>query len=373
MEPFKTLISPELVRLLAGHLARHLPPFDPAAFCAEAIPRLVPLEMKARVAMLADLLAERLPTDTAARNAVLLSVLHPDTETLGNRRSDRLGVAGWGIWPLSTLVGRTGLDDFEGSLATLRQMTMRHTAEFDVRPFLIADQARALAVIGTWTADPNQHVRRLASEGTRPRLPWGVRLPGLVADPGPALPILTALRDDPSEYVRRSVANHLNDIAKDHPALVVQLAADWMKGAGKPRQALLRHACRSLIKAGNAEALAVFGIAPPAVDVSPVAVDNPTIRVGEDLAFAATIRSTGAEAQALVIDYVIHFRKANGQLTAKVFKGGKATLEPGACLHFARRHSFRPITTRTYYGGAHRVALRINGKDTAPAAFTLSI
>ena len=180
MEPFKNLISPELVRLIAGHIARHEPDFDAEAFAATIIPRLDALEMKARVGMIADHLIEKLPTAPARRNAVLAAILHPDVIGEGERQSDEQGIASWGIWPLTTVVGRIGLGDFEGSLALLRLMTMRHTSEFDIRPFLIADQARALAIIATWAKDDNHHVRRLVSEGTRPRLPWGVQLSALI-------------------------------------------------------------------------------------------------------------------------------------------------------------------------------------------------
>lgn len=371
MEPFKTLISPDLVRLTAHHIARYVPDFDVAAFCAAAIPQLDALEMKARVSMIADLLIEHLPQDPARRNAVLAAILHPDELGEGERVTDEHGVASWGIWPLTTVVGRVGLDDFEGSLALLRLMTMRHTSEFDIRPFIIRDQARALAIIRTWVEDDNHHVRRLASEGTRPRLPWGVQLTDLVKDPTPMLPILTALRDDPSDYVRRSVANHLNDISKDHPELLIRIATEWAKGAGKQRMSLLRHACRGLIKAGDPAALAIFGFGPAKLDIGAITLSSTSVAMGETLAFSAPITSTGTKSQNLSIDYVLHFLKANGATAPKVFKGGRATIAPGETITFTRRHPFRPITTRKYYAGVHSIGLRVNGVDTGTVCFTL--
>lgn len=373
MEPFKNLISPDLVRLIAGHIARHMTEFDEAAFCAAAIPQLDALEMKARVGMLADLLIEQLPQDAARRNAVLAAILHPDEIGEGERVTDESGVASWGIWPLTTVMGRVGLNDFDASLALLRQMTMRHTSEFDIRPYLIADQPRALAIIETWTRDENHHVRRLASEGTRPRLPWGVKLPALCADPAPILPILTALRDDPSDYVRRSVANHLNDISQDHPELAVAIATDWAKGASNQRMALLRHGCRNMIKAGRPDVLAIFGFGPAKVEIEPLTLSSPKIAMGETLEFATKITSADTEPQNLSIDYVVHYMKANGRTAPKVFKGGKATIAPGETITFTRRHPFRPITTRKYYDGGHSIALRVNGVDTDAVGFTLKV
>ncbi|MGB0411007.1 MAG: DNA alkylation repair protein [Pikeienuella sp.] len=373
MEPFKNLISPDLVALIAKHIARQFPAFDADGFCAATIPALDALEMKARVGMLADHLHGALPSAPSERNQILAAILHPDRLGQGQRTTDEQGVAGWGIWPLTTLVGRYGLDDFDGSLALLRLMTMRHTAEFDVRPYLIADQTRALKAITAWAQDENHHVRRLASEGTRPRLPWGVKLPALCADPTPVLPVLAVLRDDPSDYVRRSVANHLNDISKDHPDLLITLATEWAKGADKNRMAMLRHACRTMIKDGHPEALAIFGFGPARVDIAPISLSSPDIAMGDSLEFNTTITSSAEQAQNLSIDYVIHFRKANGRTAPKVFKGGKAVLAPGATMTFARRHAIRPITTRTYYAGAHSIALRVNGVDTEAVPFTLTV
>jgi 3-methyladenine DNA glycosylase AlkC len=148
-----------------------------------------------------------------------------------------------------------GRDPFEASMKALHELTRRFTAEFAIRPFLIAQEARTLASLMKWTRDPDPHVRRLCSEGSRPRLPWGLRLQSFVRDPRPTLPILEALKDDPELYVRRSVANHLGDIAKDHPDLVLDLCARWLKGASSERKWLIRHALRYPAKKGSKAAL----------------------------------------------------------------------------------------------------------------------
>lgn len=371
MEPFKSVFSPDLVRLTGRHVARHWRGFDEAAFQAAVLPGLEALELKARAGLIADALMAGLPGEAGARNRILTDVLHPDPLDHANQPSDDEGLCGWAVLPLTMVVGQHGLSDFEGSMATLAEMTKRFSSEFGIRHLLLADQARALAIMEGWTRDPNRHVRRLVSEGARPRLPWAMRLPGLIADPAPVLPLLTCLRDDPEEYVRRSVANHLNDIAKDHPELVVRVAGDWMAGAGPARRALVRHACRSLIKAGDAGALAVFGRTPPRLVPVSLRLSAERVAMGEVLEMSAELVSRAEAAQALTVDYVLHFLKANGRHAPKVFKGAELVLAAGERRALCLRHPFREVTTRRHYPGVQRVGLRINGQDSATAEFRL--
>jgi 3-methyladenine DNA glycosylase AlkC len=298
-------------------------------------------------------------------------MLHPDEHDHTASDSDADGICGWAVLPLTMVVGDHWLDDFDAALEVLRQMTMRFTSEGAVRSFLLADQTRALGVMAGWIEDPNEHVRRLVSEGTRPRLPWAMRLPGLVSDPAPLIPLLTALRDDEEEYVRRSVANSLNDIAKDHPDLVAQIAAEWLHDADKNRERLVRHACRTLIKQGHPGALAAFGYEEPQVELVHLGVTSESVTYGESVEFTAELRSRSDRQQALVLDYVIHFVKANGRTAPKVFKWTKLTLDSGATRSLRRTHPIRPITTRRYYDGDHAVSLRINGRDLGMAGFVL--
>jgi 3-methyladenine DNA glycosylase AlkC len=250
-------------------------------------------------------------------------------------------------------------------------MTKRFSSEFGIRFFLLHDAARCMPVLQAWTRDPDEHVRRLVSEGTRPRLPWAMQLPMFIADPSPALPLLEALRDDPSEYVRRSVANHLNDIAKDHPDLVAGLAARWLEGATPQRAKLVRHACRTLVKKGHPGALAALGHGRPAVRLDGIEVLTPQVHLGEALVFAVSLRSEADGDQELVVDYVIHHRKANGKTSPKVFKWKRLRLGAGEAHGAERRHPIRPITTRVYYGGEHIVELQVNGQPLGRAAFDL--
>jgi len=371
VEPFKNNISPNLVKCLADLLSRQLETFDRPAYEAEILDRLDDLELKERARHIADVTGKHLPEDLSERFAVLQALLHPEIEVAFDRGSDERGIRGWGIMPLAMIVSDSGLDDFENSFAILKEMTKRQTAEFDVRPFLAKDQTRALAIMAPWVEDESVHVRRLVSEGTRPRLPWGIRLKNLVEDPSPTLPLLEALKDDPEEYVRRSVANHLNDIAKDHPDLVAEIATRWLKDADKNREKLIRHACRSLIKQGHPATLKAFDLNPPEISVEGPVVQTPVVQFGKTLAFDVKLTSTGKEPQDLVIDCLLHFRKANGKLAPKVFKWTKLTLAPGETVSLTREHVVKPVTTRVHYGGTQAVGLRINGKDFGYSEFEL--
>jgi 3-methyladenine DNA glycosylase AlkC len=369
-EPLKDLLfSRETIAAIGAHLAARAP-FDRAGFEAAAGEGLEALELKARAAQITRALEAHLPGDFGAACDAMLAALHPETDGIDSAPSDERGLRGWAVMPLADYVAARGLGDFDRSMWVLAEMTKRFSAEFAVRPFIAADPDRALRYLTAWAADPNPHVRRLASEGSRPRLPWGMRLRAFVADPAPLLPVLARLRDDPSETVRRSVANSLNDIAKDHPDLVAALAREWLRDAPPERARLVRHACRTLVKRGHAATLAALGFEAASVRAE-LAVATPVVRHGEALEFALELRADGG-AQRLVVDYAIHHRKANGETAPKVFKWRVVELAPGAELRLERRHRIRPITTRRYYDGPHRVEALVNGRAVASAGFELT-
>jgi 3-methyladenine DNA glycosylase AlkC len=275
------------------------------------------------------------------------------------------------VWPLGEFVVRRGADTPQRALQTLHALTQRHTAEWAVRPFIERHPELAFATLDAWSRDASAHVRRLASEGSRPRLPWGMQLKGLIRDPSPTLPLLRSLQDDPSAYVRRSVANHLNDIAKDHPQLIVQWLHEHLPGAPAPRRALLKHACRTLIKQGHPQVLKAWGLGAPLRGEATLALAPKALAVGEVLQLTVQLRSAAARAQTLVIDYAVHHVKASGATTPKVFKGWTLQLGAGEQLTLNKRHSMRAVTTRRYHPGRHEVDLRINGQVLARAFFQL--
>lgn len=367
------MFSPALVSHLADHLHLQVSGFDRAGFEAPILADLQELELKQRAQLIADQVHFHLPEQPAERARVLLAILHPDELDHANQPSDEHGVCGWAIFALQMVVGQHGLEDFDRSMEVLRQMSKRFSSEFGIRYFLLADQARALKIMQNWLSDDNYHVRRLISEGSRPRLPWAMQLPGFIADPSPILPLLIALRDDEHEYVRRSVANSLNDIAKDHPNVVGDLAVKWMKNAKPLRQKLVRHACRTLIKQGHETALQAFGVFAPNIELLSLKVNTKIIKMGEKLQFDVELLSNSEQSQNLIIDYILHFKKANGKLAPKVFKWSKFTLAGGKGRKLSKAHPIRKISTRKYYGGVQGLSLRINGQDFSYQEFELTV
>ncbi|MBL9106158.1 MAG: DNA alkylation repair protein [Myxococcales bacterium] len=372
-EPFKHLIDRDVVRSIGEHLQRADARFDRRGFEARAARGLEALELKARVLHVAEALLATLPADVDRAAGLLEASLGPPGpgDDLGALRTSAAGLGGWAVWPLTEAIARLAIDAPERGLAALHAMTQRMTAEFAIRPFIVRHPALCFATLTRWTRDPSAHVRRLVSEGSRPRLPWGLRLHALVADPSPTLPLLAALQDDPSEYVRRSVANHLNDIAKDHPALLAEWLTRHLPGASSERRALLKHASRTRIKAGDPAVLAAWGLGAALRGEATWRVASPRVAIGEAVTLRLELRSTASAPQRLVIDYAVHHVKANGGTSPKVFKGWTVELAPRETRVLERRHSFRPITTRRYYPGEHTAELRINGRALASVAFQL--
>ncbi len=373
-EPFKNVFNPKMIALMADHFEAALPSFDGALFRKVAVRNLGKHELKQRSGQIVAALEGTLPEGFGEACGVMLRTLHPEVEALGmENEMDEAGIRGWGIMPMSGYVARHGMGEVDLSMETLREMTKRFTAEFAVRPFLQASPDIALAHVEAWVDDPNLHVRRLASEGTRPRLPWGMRLTDFDRDPAPILPILEALKDDREEYVRRSVANSLNDIAKVHPDLVAEIAERWLRDASPERRRLIRHACRTLIKDGHRPTLAALGYTAPEITVEIRTLTPKKIALGETLEIAIEITSKSAKSQQLMIDYIIHHRKANGTLTPKVFKWKTATLVAGASLSITKKHAFKLITTRVYHAGTHRIEIQVNGQRFGGADFVLKM
>ncbi|MCR4377322.1 MAG: DNA alkylation repair protein [Rhodospirillales bacterium] len=376
-EPFKNLMSLELIQGMAEQLSAQWPSFDQAAFVRSASHQLESLELKARAQQITGALARHLPGDFTHASDILLNSLAPAEGCDVNAAApETTGLAGWAIMPLADYVALRGLGHFEVSLNLLKEMTKRFSAEFAIRPFLLAEPQRTMDVLKTWADDSNLHVRRLVSEGTRPRLPWAMRLPAFIADPAPVLRLLETLKDDDEEYVRRSVANNLNDIAKDHPDRIAAIAGQWLKGASKRgasknRERLVRHACRTLIKQGHTQTLKALGYQAPKIVLDRLSIPCPQVKFGQALEFEVSFTSTDQKDQPLILDYAVHHRKANGGMSKKVFKWKTITLKAGAKLNVARRHAMRPITTRVYYPGTHRLEILANGKSLAGADFEL--
>ena len=369
VEPFKNYFNQTLIGQMAILFARVYPGFDRATFTAVASAELEALEMKDRANQIMQALDQTLPADFEAFADIVLASMHESEDPTGEGYSfDGSGLMGFAAWPVVDLVTHRGLGVPEKALPLLKEVTKRFSAEFAIRPFLRDHTDYTLSVLNGWVEDRNRHVRRLVSEGTRPRLPWGLRLQGFVSDPAPILPFLKALRDDCDDYVRRSVANNLNDIAKDHPDRVVAIAQDWMLDAPERRQRLVRHACRTLFKAGHAGALDVFGYKSASGLECRLGIITSVVRFGDTLEFEISV--DGVHDGKIMIDYAIHFMKANGRRSPKIFKW-KDTSFGKAGLAVSRSHPIKPITTRRYYEGEHLLEVLINGRSVAIGSFRL--
>jgi 3-methyladenine DNA glycosylase AlkC len=348
------------VTALADAVAQVDPGFDRAAFVADALEGLAPLELKARIAHVADALARHLP-HAFPQNAELVA-----------EAAERAGLTGWTAWPATEYVGRHGLDHPAEALDALARLTGHASAEFAVRPFLLRHPELTLARVAEWSRSPDRHRRRLASEGMRPRLPWGQRLQAFVADPAPMLAVLDRLHTDPAEEVRRSVANHLNDIAKDHPQLAVDVARRWLADGTPETTALVRHALRTLVKAGDPAALAVLGHDPDVpVELVRLALVDAHVPLGGTLRFRAVLRSEAAKPVEVVVDYVVHHRLASGRHGPKVYKLARRVLSPGEEVELRGSRSFRPVTTRRHHPGEHLLEVQVNGRRLGSAPFLL--
>jgi len=367
-QAFKLYYNPELAQAMGEQVQRVYPPFDTAAFVAEIAAEVDGLEFKDRIALFSSALHHQLPSAFPEAWAILEPLL-------GDELVEEEGMfnEGFAMWPLAHFIEVYGLDDFDVAMGAMYQITKRHTAEFAIRPFLRRYPERTLAVLHQWVEDESPHVRRLVSEGTRPRLPWAGRLDAFIADPTPTLALLERLKDDPSAFVRKSVANHLNDISKDHPQLVIDTLTCWREDAGAERLWIIRHALRTLVKKGDPAALALLGFDRPQVSLRDMRIEPDHIRLGDSLVFSFTLQSESDEAQNLIIDYLIHFVKASGQTSPKVFKLSTRELSARESIYIQRKHAIKPITTRHYYSGEHRIEIQVNGQVLGGQRFWLQM
>lgn len=356
--PLKDQFDAGVVATLAERFAAASTDFDAGSFTSTVDASLVELELKDRINLVSDALAASLPEDYPTALATVVQVAES-------------GVEGFAAWPLCSFVERHGLAEPELSLEMMERLTRRWSCEFAIRPFLDTELDLTRTFLRRWVHHDDEAVRRLASEGTRPRLPWGPRVQALLDDPEIGIELLTELRHDPSETVRRSVANHLNDIARDHPDRVVEITARWASDPlVDPR--MIRHALRSLVKAGDAGALAALGFTTdPEISVGSFVASPGELSLGDELTLDTTITSTAESGQRLVVDFVIHHVAANGSTSPKVFKWTTVELGPGEVVELVKRRRIATASTRRYHAGEHRVDLQVAGEVVASARFQL--
>jgi 3-methyladenine DNA glycosylase AlkC len=360
---FKHQFGKELVARIASSIGKVYENFDRRQFLSLAS-SLKPLEMKARVRFLRDEISKLLPSHFPEALQILMNSV----------KSGKL--EGFDLWIYTEFIQTHGLAHREESLEALKVLTTLFTSEWAVRPFLRQFPEHTLAFLLACAAHEDEKVRRWASEGSRPRLPWGERLHHFIQTPDATLPILESLKHDEAPFVRTSVANHLNDIAKDNPHFVLTVLKKWKKEVSEKDEPKLdwitKRALRTLIKNGNPAALGLIGVdASAKISVSKFFITPKGISLGDRMTFGATIKSLSKSPQKLVIDYVLHLVKSHGGTAPKVFKCKVVNLEPGESLDFEKTHHLKKVTTRTYYPGINALELQINGKSHGKKSWVL--
>lgn len=361
---------------IARDLKRAYPAFNARAFSKECLDGLAPLSLTGRAAHIAAAMRRHLPADFDQVAEIL-------ERSLGHHvpSADPSSMASFKFMPHAMLTASDGLQHFEAAMRLQYEITQRFTAEFSIRAFLNAHPEATYARLVEWSLDPSPHVRRLVSEGSRPRLPWAPRLRHFQKDPAPVLALLERLKDDPELYVRRSVANNLNDIAKDHPGVVVDVCRRWLKevrGAEAEASTLHRrwivsHALRSLVKAGHPGALELMGAgAKPKIRLDDVRIAPKRVKKGGRVECTLSLVSTTRAPQDLLIDYTVHYVKADGRTSPKVFKLKRLTLARGASAPLRIVIKLAELTTRKHYPGRHRVELLVNGQKFPVGEFQLT-
>lgn len=363
--PLKYMYNPAYFEELCPVLSDCIPNFNCRDFIFRIFNNRWPdLELKERVRHIAMVLHQYLPQDFPLAVKHIVAV----AKTLEARdRSQRFE----NIF-LPDYIEVYGLEYPEESLTALEGVTKLVSAEFAVRPFLLRNPDKVMSFFHRWSLSDHENVRRLASEGCRPRLPWGIGLPMFKKDPSPVLPILETLKEDTSLYVRKSVANNLNDISKDHPALIIGLARKW-KDNHPHTNWIIRHGCRSLLKKGNQQALALQGFHPERrAVISELLLAAKKVSVGGQLDFSFSFSSKEKEPATFRLEYAIDYRTATGKISRKVFKISEKTFPPEKKVTIERKRSFRDFTTRKHFTGKHHLSILANGKKLAATEFIVS-
>ena len=359
-EPLKTFFNPALVNRLAADVSRVDPSFPVKAFVKDATRGLDALELLDRARHISRALAAHLPADYPSAIDILLRSLgreHATDELLG------VGMEVFYYMPHVLFVADRGLDHFDLSMRAQYELTKRFSAETSIRPFIARYPERTFRILDRWIRDPNPHVRRLVSEGTRMRLPWAMRVPWLDANPDRVLALLRRLKDDPAALVRRSVANNLNDLGKVHPDLLVRTCQMWLTGASEERRALIEHALRSAVKRGHPGALRLLGYGRKAsVAVKKVRFEPRRVTIGGRVIVSFVVKNTATSSQDVLVDLIVHFVKATGRTSRKVFKVTRATLRRGEAMTLRKTISLGVHTTRVPQPGRHAVEVAVNGE-----------
>ncbi|MCT4647063.1 MAG: DNA alkylation repair protein [Carboxylicivirga sp.] len=368
-ELFKNLYSPQFFDVFTEALDAVIDHFDKESFLKKVyVAEWEDMELKQRMHHISMLMATYLSNDYKSSIEQIHEIIAVLKE---NDVDNRVKYRDLVFILLPNYIEHYGINDFQASVEAFRGITPFSTCELAVRPFIIKFEDQMMERLQEWTKDTNHHVRRLASEGCRPRLPWGMALRAFKSDPSPILPILEALKNDPTEYVRKSVANNLNDISKDNPQTTIDIAKRW-KGQSKETDWIVKHACRTLLKAGNQEMMKLFGYGSiENIEIQNFELSSSFVRVGDALEFSFDLNNHSDKSELIRLEYAIYFLKKNGSRTKKVFKISEKNYPPHSSTSMSRKQSFKLVSTRKYHLGEHLVSLIINGVEVEEGSFEL--
>jgi 3-methyladenine DNA glycosylase AlkC len=362
-ELLKNIYNKKFINDFSSTMKKAYPKFDAKKFSKLIFTKeWEEKELKERMRHIAISIHELLPSDYPKAIKIMVDA------------AEKAGREGFEYMFFPDFVEVYGMDHWDLSIKALEKMTVIASGEFAIRQFILKDHKKVAKTMLKWSKHKNHHVRRLASEGIRPRLPWSVALPMYKKDPSLIFPILENLKNDPELYVRRSVANNLNDISKDNPEKVIKLLITWSKDKSAEMKWVIKHSLRTLEKQGHPQALALLGYSTK-VQVEDVSfkIRPKKISMGEKLELSLGFKSKSKKKENIVVDYIVYHKKANGELTPKVFKWAKKSIGTAQELEIQKKHLIKEISTRKYYSGIHEIHIQINGKVVAKDKFTLRV
>lgn len=360
MDPLKEMFNKKFYEELALEFYKAHKTFDKTSFVNEVTKNIDQLSLNERLRNTSVILKTYLPSEFAKAIEVMSKVI-PNIQR------------GYTSLVFPDFVGLYGQEHFDISMKALKYFTQFGSSEFAIRSFLKNDFKKTIAIMKTWARDKNHHVRRLASEGSRPRLPWSFKIDDVIKNPASTREILEILNNDPELYVKKSVANHLNDISKDNPEYMLGLINKWNK-KNIHTAWIIKHASRTLIKKGDSRSLAVFNFEKnPKVEIKKFKILTPKLHLGEKLKFSFDVVSQKNKPQKLVIDYIVHYQKKSENLSPKVFKLKEVELKPKQTIKILKYQLFKDFTTRKHHTGKHALEIMVNGKKVKQGSFDLVV
>ena len=363
-ELLKNVFNKEFISTLSGIILEVIPGFDSDSFSKKVLDlEWENKELKQRMSHIVFAMKFQMPEEYEKRISILLALV----ENLKKKGFE--STLEWMFLP--EFIDDLEVEYFDLSVNALEKVTQFTTCEFAVRPFILKYPEQMILQMTKWASHENYRVRRLATEGCRPRLPWAMALPFLKKNPKPILPILEKLKKDSSLTVRRSVANNLNDISKDNPQVVIEIIKKWI-GKTEETDWVVKHASRTLLKQGNLEVMKLFGFGDiDELEIVNFKVNTSIVKIGEVLEFSFVLKNNNKASTKLRLEYGLYYQKANGSLARKVFKISEKVFNPNSFTEISKKQSFKVISTRKFHVGLHQVSIIINGVELNKLNFEL--